>query len=165
MLSVEFWITACRYRVIVCVVVPVASVYCSGKHHCRRTGRFPSRKKHNRTDIQPKNPVWKTSPTSEKHLSPVHRLQEGLRQSMARSTMGDHDKVQHQREAHWNHTKSLRKRNECCIGPGNYGRMVSHISWSSSGVPALPNPLQHISRGYHDTCSRELQRHHQHRGS
>ena len=62
-------------------------------------------------------------------------------------------------------TKSLRKRNECSIGPGNYGRMVSHISWSSSEVPALPNPLQHISRGYHDTCSRELQRHHQHRGS
>ena len=29
----------------------------AGKHHCRRTGRFPSRQKHNRTDIQPKNPV------------------------------------------------------------------------------------------------------------
>ena len=43
--------------------------------------------------------------------------------------------------------------------------MVSHISWSSSGVPALPNPLQHLSRGYHDTCPRELQRHHQHWGS
>ena len=40
-----------------------------------------------------------------------------------------------------------------------------HTSVGSSGVPALPNPLQHISRGYHDTCCRELQRHHQHRGS
>ena len=29
-------------------------------------------------------------------------------------------------------------------------------------MPALHNPLQHISRGYHDTCPRELQRHHQH---
>ena len=29
------------------------------KKHCRRTGRFPSRQKHNGTDIQPKNPVWK----------------------------------------------------------------------------------------------------------
>ena len=30
--------------------------------------------------------------------------------------------------------------------------MVSHISWSSSGLPFLSNPLQHLSRGYHDTC-------------
>ena len=40
--------------------------------------------------------------------------------------------------------------------------MVSHISWSSPGVPALPNPLQHLSGGNHDTCPRELQRHNQH---
>ena len=30
--------------------------------------------------------------------------------------------------------------------------MVSHISWSSSGVSARPNPLQHIPRGHNDTC-------------
>ena len=29
-----------------------------------------------------------------------------------------------------------------------------------AGVPVLPNPLQLLSRGYHDTCPRELQRHH-----
>ena len=42
----------------------------------------------------------KTSPTSEKHLTHVHRLQEGLRQRMTRGTMGNNEKVQHQREAH-----------------------------------------------------------------
>ena len=34
--------------------------------------------------------------------------------------------------------------------------MVSHISWRSAGVYALPNPLQHLSGGYHDTRPREL---------
>ena len=38
----------------------------------------------------------------------------------------------------------------CSIGTGNYWRMVSHISWSSTDVSALPNPLQHVSGGYHD---------------
>ena len=40
----------------------------------------------------------------EKHLQHqrniYHILIEGLRQSMARSTMDNHEKVQHQREAH-----------------------------------------------------------------
>ena len=43
-----------------------------------------------------------------------------------------------------------------CIGPGSYWRMVSNVSWSSSGVSALSNPLPHMSRGYNDTCPREL---------
>ena len=55
--------------------------------------------------------------------------------------MGNHDTVQYQPEAHCHHTKSIRKRYECSIGTGSYWRMVSHISWSSSGVSALPNLL------------------------
>ena len=79
---------------------------------------------------QPKNLGWTTSPTSEKHLPRVHRLQECLRQSMTRSTMGNHEKV-HQHDAHWPHTltQSIRKRNECILWPGSYWRMVSHIRW------------------------------------
>ena len=55
---------------------------------------------YNRTEIQPYNHVGKTYPTSDKHPPFVHRLQEGLRQITARSTMGNHEKVQHHQEAH-----------------------------------------------------------------
>ena len=50
----------------------------NGEDHCRRTGRFQSRKEHHR-DIQPKNSQWEISPAPATPLPRIHWLQEGLR--------------------------------------------------------------------------------------
>ena len=100
----------------------------------------------------PWTPTW----SMVSSLIRVHGLQEGLCQNIARSPVGNHDRVQHQQEAHWQHTTSQQKCNECSIGTESYWIMVSHISWNSSGVFALPNHLQHLSKGCHDTRLREL---------
>ena len=42
------------------------------------------------------------------------------------------------------------------MSAASYWTTVSHVSWSSAWVSALPNPLQHLSRRYHDTAHREL---------
>ena len=46
--------------------------------HCRRKGRFQSRKEHHRADFQPKNPVWEIPPASAKPLPCLHRLQKAF---------------------------------------------------------------------------------------
>ena len=53
------------------------------------------RKEHHRADLQPTNPQ-RISPAPARPLSCLHRLQEGLRQGLACSFVGNHEEVQHQ---------------------------------------------------------------------
>ena len=65
----------------------------SGENHRRRTGRLQSRKYH-RADLQPMHSMWEISPAPARLLPCLHRLQEGLRQGLACSFVGNHEEVQ-----------------------------------------------------------------------
>ena len=55
----------------------------SGEDHLWRIGRLQSRKEHHSANFQPNNPLLEISPAPARSLSCLHRLQEGLRQSLA----------------------------------------------------------------------------------
>ena len=68
----------------------------SGEDHRWRTGRLQSRLEHHRADLQPTHSMWEISPAPARPLPCLHRLQEGLRQGLACSFVGNHEEVQHQ---------------------------------------------------------------------
>ena len=79
----------------------------SGENHRRRTGRLQSRKEYYRADLQPTHSVWVISPAPARPLPCLHRLQEGLRQGLACSFVGNHEEVQHQHKPYPSHQKPL----------------------------------------------------------
>ena len=50
----------------------------SGEDHCWRIGRLQSRKGHHMADLQPKNPLWETSPAPARPRPCLHKLREGF---------------------------------------------------------------------------------------
>ena len=79
----------------------------SGEDHRRRSGRLQSRKKYHRADLHPTHSMWEISPAPGRHLPCLHRLQEGLRQGLACSFVGNHEEVQHQHQPYPSHQKPL----------------------------------------------------------
>ena len=79
----------------------------SGEDHCLRTGRLQSRKEYHRADLQPMHSMWEISPAPGRPLPCLHRLQEGLRQGLACSFVGNHEEVQHQHKPYPSHQKPL----------------------------------------------------------
>ena len=66
-----------------------------------------------RTDLQPKNPLWETSPAPARLLPCLHRLREGLRQGLACSFVGNHEEVQHQRQPCPSHQRPICQDHQC----------------------------------------------------
>ena len=77
----------------------------SGEDHRRRTGRLQSRKEYHRADLQPTHSMWEISPLPARPLPCLHRLQEGFRQSLACSFVGNHEEVQHLHKPYPSHQK------------------------------------------------------------
>ena len=75
--------------------------------HRWKTGRLQSRKEHHRADLQSKNPLWEISPAPTRPLPCLNRLQEGLRQGLACSFVGNREEVQHQHKPYPSHQKPL----------------------------------------------------------
>ena len=79
----------------------------SGEDHRRRTGRLQSRKEYHRADLQPTHSMREISPAPARPLPCLHRLQEGLRQGLACSFVGNHEEVQHQYQPYPSHQKPV----------------------------------------------------------
>ena len=79
----------------------------SGEDHRRRTGRLQSRKEYHRADLQPTHSMGEISLAQARPLPCLHRLQEGLRQGLAFSFVGNHEEVQHQHKPYPSHQKPL----------------------------------------------------------
>ena len=127
-----------------------------------RTGRIQSRKEHYRADLQPKNPLWEILPEPARPLPCLHRLQEGLRQGLACSFVGNHEEVQHQSQPHPSHQKPLWQGHFCSPLQQQHRRLVPNSSWSPIEMSALTHPLQHISGKDYDRRLRRSWRHCQH---
>ena len=79
----------------------------SGEDHRRRTGRLQSRKEYHRADLQPTHSMGEISLAQARPLPCLHRLQEGLRQGLAFSFVGNHEEVLHQHKPDPSHQKPL----------------------------------------------------------
>ena len=79
----------------------------SGEDHRRRTGRLQSRTEYYRANLQPTHSMWEISQAPARPLPCLHRLQEGLRQSLACSFVGNHEEVQHQHKPYPSNQKPL----------------------------------------------------------
>ena len=72
-------------------------------HKQRRSLQLQSRKEHHRADLQPTNSVWEISPAPGRLLPCLHKFQEGLRQCMACSFVGNHEEIRHQHQPYPSH--------------------------------------------------------------
>ena len=79
----------------------------NGEDHHWRIGTLQSRKGNHREDLQPMHSMWEISPAPARPLPCLHRLQEGLRQGLACSSVGNHEDVQHQHKPYPSHQKPL----------------------------------------------------------
>ena len=79
----------------------------SGEDHRRRTGRLQSRKKYHRADLQPTHSMWEISPAPARPLPCLYRRQEGLRQGLECSFVGNDEEVHHQHQPCLSHQKPL----------------------------------------------------------
>ena len=68
-------------------------------------------------------------------------IQEGLWQGMARSLMGNYEEIQHQRQHHTSHWKSVWQGPECSLVPWQHRRMVQNYSRSPTRLSTLTNTL------------------------
>ena len=85
----------------------------TSRDHRWRTGRLQSRKEHHRADLQPANPVGEISPAPARPLPFLNRPQEGLRQCLACSFVGDHKEVQYQHQPFPSNRKPLWQNHKC----------------------------------------------------
>ena len=111
----------------------------STRDHCRRASRFQSQKEHHRTNIQSQDPLREIPAASAESLPCLHKLQEGLWQGMARSLMGNYVEIQHQRQQHTSHWKSVWQGPGCSPVHWQNRRMVQNYSRSSTRVSSLTN--------------------------
>ena len=107
--------------------------------HCRRASRFQSRKEHHRTNIQSQDPRREIPAASVESPLGLHILQEGLWQGMARTLMGNYEEIQHQRQHHMSHWKSVWQGPKCSPVQWQHRRMVQN--YSLTRVSTLTNPL------------------------
>ena len=66
-----------------------------------------SRNEHHTADLQPTNPLWEISFKPARPLPCIHRLQEGFRQGLTCSFVGNHEELQHQHQPYPSHQKPL----------------------------------------------------------
>ena len=71
---------------------------------------------------------------SAESLPCLHRLQEGLWQVIARSLMGNYEEIEHQRQHHTSHWKSVWQGPECSPVQWQHRRMIQNCSRSSTRV-------------------------------
>ena len=131
----------------------------SREDHRWRTGRLQSKKEHHRTDFQPKNPLWETFPAPARPLPCLLRLQDGHRQGLACSFVGNHEEVQYQRQPYPSHQTHLWQGHHCSPLRRQFRRLVPSNSWSPTGMSSLTHFLQHISTTDHDRPLRRSRRH------
>ena len=113
----------------------------SRRDHCRRASRFQSRKEHHRINVQSQDPLREIPAASTESLPCLHRLQEGLWQGMARSLMSNFEEIQHQRQHHTSHWKSVWQGLECSPVQWQHRRMVQNYSRSPTRESTTTNPL------------------------
>ena len=101
------------------------------KDHCSRTGRLQSRKEHHRAYFQPENPLWEISPASARPLPCLQRLQEGLRQDLACSFVGNHEEEQRQHLPYPSHQTLLCKATSAVLFNGS----IWDWFWTKVGAP------------------------------
>ena len=116
----------------------------SRRDHCRRASKFQSRREHHRTNIRSQDPLREIPAASAESLSCLHRLQEGPWQGMVRSLMDNCEEIQHQRQPHTSHWKSVWQGPECnhLYNEGSKPEILSRISQTT----AAPSRLKIIWR-------------------
>ena len=76
--------------------------------------------------------------------STIHGPQEGLRQDLACSFMGNHGEVQHQCWPYLSHQTPLWQGHKCSPFQRQHRRLVPNNRWSPTGMSTLTHPLPHI---------------------
>ena len=118
----------------------------SQRNHYWRTGRGKCRKKRNRRDLQPQNPVRKVTPTS-KNSVPYHidfnKALDRVWHAALWATMRMYNfktNLVHTIEQFYDKaTRQYSSSEQLCE------RMVQNNSWNKSRIPSLAHPLQHLS--------------------
>ena len=115
--------------------------------HSWRTGRLQSRKEHHRVDLQPTNFLWEISSAPARPLPSLHRLQEGLRQGLSCSFVGNHEEVQHQHQSYPSHKKTSMTRPKCSPLQQQHRRLVPNKLESDRDVYSHPFSSIYFSKG------------------
>ena len=98
-------------------------------------------KEHHRTNVQSQDHRPEIPAASAESPPCLHRLQESLWQGMTRSLMGNYEEIQHQRQHHTSHWKSVWQGPECSPVQWQHRRMVQNYSRSSTRMSPLTIPI------------------------